>query len=120
MDEYIAAFPPDIQKILQKIRATIKRAVPEAEETISYKMPTFNLNGHYLVYFSAYKKHIGFYPAPIGNEEFNEEIATYASGRGTLQFPLDQPIPYRLITKIAKFRARENLARPETKIKKKT
>jgi uncharacterized protein YdhG (YjbR/CyaY superfamily) len=118
MDEYIAGFPEQTQKILQKIRATVKKAVPEAEETISYKMPTFNLRGHYLVYFAAYKKHVGFYPAPIGNEEFKEKIAPYMSGKGTLQFPLDQPIPYKLITKIVKFRARENFAQTQAGAKK--
>jgi uncharacterized protein YdhG (YjbR/CyaY superfamily) len=96
---------------MQKIRATIKKAAPDAEETIRYNMPTFNLKGHYLVYFAGYKKHIGFYPAPMGRDEFKEEIAPYESGKGTLQFPLDQPIPYKLITKIVKFRAKENLAR---------
>ena len=111
MDEYIAGFPERIQEILQKIRATIKKAAPEAEETISYKMPAFNLQGHPLVYFAGCKKHIGFYPAPIGRDEFKEEIAPYESGKGTLQFPLDQPIPYKLITKVVKFHARENLAR---------
>src|ERR671922_2464426 len=100
IDEYIAGFPPDVQDILQKIRMTIRKAAPQAEETISYKIPTFNLKGHYLIYFAAYKKHIALYPAPIGVPEFEEEIAPYASGKGTLQFPLDKPIPYKLITKI--------------------
>jgi uncharacterized protein YdhG (YjbR/CyaY superfamily) len=119
IDEYISDFPKEVQNILQKIRATIKKAAPDSEETISYKMPTFNLKGHYLVYFAAYKKHIGFYPAPIGNEEFKEEIAPYESGRGTLQFPLDTPIPYRLITRIVKFRRKEILARAATRRKSK-
>ena len=99
IDEYISGFPKNVQDIMQKIRATIKKAAPDAEETIRYKMPTFNLQGHYLVYFAGYKKHIGFYPAPIGRDEFKAEIAPYESGKGTLQFPLDQPIPYKLITK---------------------
>lgn len=111
IDEYIAGFPKDVQDIMQKIRATIKKATPQAEETISYKMPTFVLKGHYLVYFAGYKKHIGFYPAPIGREDFKDEIAPYESGKGTLQFPLDQPIPYKLITRIVKWRAKENLIR---------
>lgn len=111
IDEYIAGFPKDVQEKLEKIRMTIKNVVPEAEETISYKMPTFNLKGKYLIYFAAHKKHIALYPAPIGIEEFKEEIAPYESGRGTLQFPLDKPIPFSLIRKIVKYRAKENLAR---------
>lgn len=111
MDEYIAGFPTETQKVLQKIRMTIKKAAPEAEETISYKIPTFNLKGKYLIYFAAYKKHIGLYPAPIGNEKFKEEMAPYESGKGTLKFPLDQPIPFNLIQKIVKFRVKENIGR---------
>lgn len=119
IDEYIAGFPNDVQAILEKIRMTIRRAAPDAEETISYKMPTFNLRGNYLVYFAAYKKHIGLYPAPIGNAEFNEELSVYAAGKGTLRFPLDKPIPLDLITKIVKFRVKENLARAKARGKKK-
>lgn len=119
IDEYIAGFPKDVQEIMQKIRATIKKAAPGIEETIAYKMPTFNLNGRYLVYFAGHKKHIGFYPAPIGIEEFKEEIAPYESGKGTLQFPLDEPIPYKLITKIVKFRVKENTTRAEAEGKRK-
>jgi uncharacterized protein YdhG (YjbR/CyaY superfamily) len=115
IDEYIAGFPIDVQKTLQKIRMTIKKAAPEAEETMSYKMPTFNLNGKYLIYFAGYKKHIGFYPAPIGNEKFKEEIAPYESGKGTLKFPLDEPIPLKLIRKIVQFRVKENLGRAVAK-----
>ena len=111
IDEYIAAFPHDVQDILEKIRMTIRKAAPEAEETISYQMPTFTLNGHYLVYFAAFKKHIGFYPAPIGNAEFEQELSVYGAGKGTVKFPLDQPIPFDLISKIVKFRAKENLER---------
>ena len=111
IDEYIAGFPDHVQAILQKIRAKIRKAAPDAEETISYKIPTFNLNGHYLIYFAAYKKHIGMYPVPTGSDDFLKEIAPYQTGKGTLQFPLDQPIPYRLITKIVKLRIKENLAR---------
>ena len=111
IDEYIADFPADVQEILQKIRVTIKKAVPKAEETISYKMPTFNLRGQYLIYFAAYKKHIGLYPVPNGDAEFNKEISAYQAGKGTLQFPLDQPIPYKLISKIVKVRAKENSAK---------
>ena len=115
IDEYIAGFPPDVQELLQKVRATIQKAAPEAEETISYKIPTFNLNGRYLIYFAGYKKHISLYPAPIGNPEFAEEIAPYESGKGTLKFPLDGPIPFRLITRIVKFRAKENSRRAGAK-----
>jgi uncharacterized protein YdhG (YjbR/CyaY superfamily) len=111
IDDYIAGFPKESQEIMQKIRATIRKAVPDATETISYKIPTFNLNGHHLVYFAAYKKHIGMYPVPTGDAEFRREIATYQTGKGTLQFPLDQPIPYKVITKIVKFRIKETLER---------
>jgi uncharacterized protein YdhG (YjbR/CyaY superfamily) len=111
IDEYIADFPDDVREILEKIRMTIKKAAPDAEETISYKMPTFNLKGHYLVYFAAYKKHIGFYPALSGIAEFKEDLSVYQAGKGTLQFPLDKPIPFGLITRIVKFRGKENLAR---------
>jgi uncharacterized protein YdhG (YjbR/CyaY superfamily) len=108
IDEYIAACPPDVQEILKQIRMAIKEAAPDAEETISYKMPTFTLNSHYLVYFAAFKKHIGFYPAPVGNAEFEADLSGYESGKGTVKFPLDQPIPFDLIRKIVQFRAREN------------
>jgi uncharacterized protein YdhG (YjbR/CyaY superfamily) len=108
-----------VQKILEKIRMTIRKAAPDAEETITYKMPTFNLKGHYLVYFAAYKKHIGFYPAPIGHAEFKEDLSVYQAGKGTLQFPLDKPIPFDLISRIVKFRVKENLAKERTKGKKK-
>ena len=117
IDEYIAGFPSDIQEILQKIRITIKAAAPEAEETISYKMPTFNFKG-YLAYFAAYKAHIGFYPAPRGNEEFKEEIAAYGGGKGTLQFLYDKPIPYDLISRIVKLRVKENMEKAAAKGKK--
>jgi uncharacterized protein YdhG (YjbR/CyaY superfamily) len=111
IDEYIAAFPEDLQEILQKVRTTVRAAAPEAEETISYHIPTFTLKGRYLVYFAGYQKHVSVYPAPIGIAEFREELATYASGKGTAKFPLDKPIPYDLITRIVKFRVRENLGR---------
>jgi len=111
IDEYIAGFPNGVREILEKIRMTIRKAAPDAEETISYKMPTFNLKGHYLVYFAAYKNHIGFYAAPRGNAEFKEELSVYEAGKGTLKFPLDKPIPFDLISKIVKFRVKENLAK---------
>jgi len=119
IDEYIAGFPNDVQEILEKIRMTIRKAAPDAEETISYQMPTFTLKGNYLVYFAAYKKHIGFYPAPIGNAEFKEELSVYEAGKGTVKFPLDKPIPFDLISKIVKFRVKENLDRAAAKAKKK-
>lgn len=118
IDEYIAGFPADMQEKLRKIRMTIKKAAPDAEEAISYKMPTFNLKGNYLIYFAAYKKHIALYPAPVGNEDFKEEISPYESGKGTLQFPLDKPIPLHLIRKIVKYRVEEILARVAAKAKK--
>lgn len=110
VDEYIAGFPPDVQKILKKIRATIRKAAPKAEESISYRIPAYKLNG-VLIYFAAHAKHIGLYPAPRGAEEFREELAQYGAGKGTLQFPLGQPVPYDLIRRIVAYRAAENLAR---------
>jgi len=107
IDEYIAACPADVQTILQKIRATIRKAAPDAEEKISYQIPTFAQHGH-LVYFGAFKKHIGFYP-PIRDEKLKREAAIYAGEKGNLQFPLDQAIPYALIGKIVKARVKENL-----------
>jgi uncharacterized protein YdhG (YjbR/CyaY superfamily) len=118
IDDYIADFPADVQEVLQKIRITIKKAAPKAEEAISYKIPTFNLKGQYLIYFAAYKKHIGLYPVPSGDEEFNEEISIYQAGKGTLRFPLDKPIPYKLISKIVKIRAKENSAKATANRKK--
>ena len=111
IEEYIATFPKDVQEKLEKIRATIRKAAPDAEETISYKIPTFKLKGHYLVYFAAYKKHIGLYPAPIGSAEFKATLSAFEAGKGTLQFPFDKPIPFNLIRKIVKFRVKENLAK---------
>lgn len=110
IDAYIAAFPADVQAILQQIRATIHEAVPDATEAISYQMPTFKLNGN-LVHFAAFKNHIGFYPVPSGIEAFKDELAAYPQGKGSVQFPLDRPIPYDLIRRIALFRAEENRAK---------
>jgi len=118
IDEYIAGFPIEVQHILQEIRSTIREAAPEAGETISYQMPTFTLHGN-LVHFAAYKRHIGFYPAPSGIEKFKKEIAVYKWAKGSVQFPLDQPIPYDLISRITAFRVTENIARAEAKSKKK-
>ncbi len=117
IEEYIAGFSPEIQEILQKIRATIRKAAPEAEEKISYQMPTFTLKGN-LVHFAAFKNHIGFYPTPSGTEEFQQELSGFKGGKGSVRFPLDQPIPYDLISKIVKFRVKENLERAEAKRKK--
>ena len=118
IDEYIAGFPNDVQEILEKIRMTIRKAAPDAEETISYQIPTFTLKGKYLIYFAAYKKHIGLYPAPRGIEKFKKELSVYEGGKGTVRFPLDEPIPCALITKIVKFRIKKNLERAEAKGKK--
>ena len=118
IDEYIAGFPQDVQEILEKIRVTIRKAAPDAQEAIKYQMPTFTLKGN-LVHFGAFKKHIGFYPVPTGIEEFKDELAVYEGGKGSVQFPLDKPIPYDLIGRIVEFRVKENLERAETKGKKK-
>ncbi len=114
IDEYIAGFPKDVQEILEQIRATIKKAAPEAEETIKYAIPTFTLNGN-LVFFAAFKNHIGFYATPTGNEAFKKELSGYKIGKGSVQFPLDKPMPFDLITKIVKFRIKENSERSSQK-----
>jgi uncharacterized protein YdhG (YjbR/CyaY superfamily) len=116
IDEYIANFPKDIQVILKKVRATIKKAAPKAEEAIKYQMPTFVLEGN-LVHFAAFKSHIGFYPVPSGIEKFKKELSVYKGAKGSVQFPLDQPIPYELIGKITKFRVQENLNKAKGKKK---
>ena len=118
IDEYIAGFPQDVQEILEKMRLTIRKAAPDAEETIKYQIPTFTLKGN-LLSFAAYKKHIGFYPAPTGNEKFRNALSVYRAGKSSVKFPLDKPIPFDLISKIVKFRVRENLDRAEAKQKKK-
>jgi uncharacterized protein YdhG (YjbR/CyaY superfamily) len=118
IDEYIAACPKDVQDILEKVRATIRNAAPQAEETIDYQMPTFKLKGN-LVHFAAHKKHIGFYPTPSGIEKFKDEISVYEWAKGSVQFPLDKPIPYDLISRITEFRVTENLERAVVKGKKK-
>ncbi|HUR12305.1 MAG TPA: DUF1801 domain-containing protein [Flavitalea sp.] len=117
IDEYIDRFPEKSQRILEEIRKTIRKASPDAEEKISYAIPTFTLNGHYLIYFAAYKTHISIYPAPRGNEIFKEELSHYKGGKGTVQFPLDKPIPLKLITRIVEHRIRENSAGKITKKK---
>ncbi|MHC1683098.1 MAG: iron chaperone [Clostridiaceae bacterium] len=107
IDEYIDQFSPEVQEILKTIREIVKEVAPEAKEKISYGMPTFTLNGN-LVHFAAFKNHIGFYPTPTGIDEFKEELSQYKGAKGSVQFPLNKPIPYELIKKIVKFRVEEN------------
>ena len=114
VDEYIASFPEEVQVILEQVRTTIKQTAPEAEETISYAMPAYKLHGM-LVYFAAFKNHIGLYALPSGNEAFKKELATYKTGRGSIQFSLNKPMPLHLITEIVKFRVIENLQKSESK-----
>lgn len=119
IDEYIAGFPHDIQEMLEKIRATIKKAAPDAEEAISYGMPTFKLHG-YVVFFAAFKKHIGLYGnTTAALETFNDEISVYVGPKGSLKFPYNKPIPFDLISKIVKLRVQENVAHAEAKAKQK-
>ena len=119
IDEYFSQYPKDIQKKLQELRQTILKAAPGATESISYQMPAYNLNGP-LVYFGAWKNHIGLYPTPSGMEEFSKELAPYATGKGSAQFPIDQPLPLGLITKIVKFRLKENMEKQKLKPKKRS
>ena len=116
IDEYIAGFAPDVQAILRKIRQTIRDAAPDAQETINYAIPTFTLNGN-LVHFAAFDKHIGFYPTPGGLEQFKQELSGYKGAKGSVQFPLDQPMPYALITKIVTFRVNEQIEKAAKKKK---
>ena len=118
IDEYIAGFPEDVQDILQKVRATIHDAAPDAVEAIKYAIPTFMLNGKNLVHFGGFKKHIGFYPAPSGLVQFKEELAGYQGTKGAVQFPLDEPIPYDLVRKITAFRVQEELDKAAAREKK--
>jgi uncharacterized protein YdhG (YjbR/CyaY superfamily) len=118
IDAYIASFSPEVQSILEKIRLTIREAAPEAEEKISYQMPTFALMGN-LIHFAAFKKHIGLYPPVKGDEKLQAEISPYQGEKGNLRFPLDEPIPYSLISRVVKFREKEQLARAESKRSKK-
>jgi uncharacterized protein YdhG (YjbR/CyaY superfamily) len=111
IDAYIAGYPKNVQVILQKLRATIKKAAPKAEEAISYGIPTFKLNGN-LVHFGGFKKHVGFFPASSGVRFFKKELSAYKTSKGTIQFPLDQPLPLGLVAKITKFRIRENMKKP--------
>ena len=117
VNEYIAAFEPHIQERLQQIRQAIKKAAPAAEELISYQMPAYKYHG-VLVYFAGYKNHTGFYATPTGHAAFKELLAVYKEGKGSVQFPHNQPLPLALISRIVKFRVKENLEREKTKMKK--
>jgi len=118
IDQYIAAFSPEVRAILQQMRLTISTAAPDAQEAISYQIPTFKLNG-VLVYFAAFKNHIGFYPPVSGDAKLEKAISRYAGEKGNLRFPLDQPIPFDLIERIVKLRVKQNLQKAAAKIKKK-
>ena len=111
VDEYIKSFPTDIQTLLNKVRETIKKNAPDAVESIAYGMPAYKMNGKPLVYFAGFKKHIGFYATPTGHAEFAAELSTYKQGKGSVQFPLNKPIPYELIKRIVAFRVKENAAK---------
>jgi uncharacterized protein YdhG (YjbR/CyaY superfamily) len=110
VDEYILQFSNDVQEILRKLRQVIKETAPEAEEKISYQMPTFYLYGN-LVHFAAYKNHIGFYPTPSGIEAFNDELSAYKGAKGSVQFPINKPVPFELIKQIVEFRVKENIGK---------
>jgi uncharacterized protein YdhG (YjbR/CyaY superfamily) len=114
IDEYISGFPKNTQQILQQVRATIRKAAPKAEEVISYQMPAFKFYGM-LVFFAAYKNHIGFYPTSSGISAFKKELSAYKGAKGSVQFPIDSPIPLSLINKIVKFRVKENLEKANAK-----
>ena len=116
-DDYIARFPTELQAILEKVRTTIRTAAPEAKETISYQMPAFKQHG-ILVYFAAWKKHIGLYPPVSGDKALEKAVARYAGPKGNLQFPLDEPIPYALIERIVRLRVKQDSARAEARRKK--
>jgi uncharacterized protein YdhG (YjbR/CyaY superfamily) len=112
IDEYIKTFPKDVQSLLQGIRQTIRKAAPEAVETISYQMPAFKLNDRFLVSLAAWKHHVGMYPIPSGTEAFKKKISEYKGAKSTVRFPLDKPVPYHLITQLVTFRVKEALTRP--------
>ena len=119
IDAYIAGFPAATQEVLRQVRATIRAAAPDTDETISYQIPTFKLRGRPVVYFAGFDKHVSVYPAPVANPEFADDMAVYGSGRGTARFPLNRPIPLDLITRIVRFRLDETLRLLESKGKKK-
>jgi uncharacterized protein YdhG (YjbR/CyaY superfamily) len=108
IDEYIAGFPPETQRVLEEIRGLIRASAPAATETISYAIPTFDLNGKHLVHFAGYERHIGFYPTPSGIEAFKEELKAYKSAKGSVQFPLGQPLPTDLIRRIVEFKVQDS------------
>jgi uncharacterized protein YdhG (YjbR/CyaY superfamily) len=114
IDEYIRTFPEEVQTELEEMRKTIQDVAPEATEAIRYQMPTFRLNGKNLVYFAAFKNHIGFYPIPSGIEAFKKELSPYKQGKGSVQFPLDKPVPYELVKKIVRFRVAENMKKSKS------
>lgn len=114
VDKYISGFHKEVQQILEKLRATIRKAAPTAEETINYGIPTFTLNGN-LVHYAAYKSHIGFYPAPSGIEAYKNQLSVYEGAKGSIKFPIDKPLPFDLISKIVKFRVKENLDKAAAK-----
>jgi uncharacterized protein YdhG (YjbR/CyaY superfamily) len=115
IDEYIETFPENVQTLLRQVRKTIKSAAPQAGEKISYGIPTFTLNGKYLIYFAGWKHHISIYPIPVGDDAFNQEVAPYVSGKGTLKFPIDQPVPLKLIAKIVKLKVTGNSSQTDKK-----
>jgi len=115
IDEYIAGFPKEVQAILEQVRATIRKVAPDAEEAISYGIPTFKLQKTNLVHFAGFKNHVGFYPTPTGSEAFKEELSGYKTGKGSVQFPLDKPMPLALITRITQFRIEQILEKTEKK-----
>jgi len=115
INEFIGSFPPDIQKVLGRLRKTIQDAAPKAEEAMRYGIPTFRLNDENLVHFSAFAKHIGFYPTPSAIVTFKKELSVYKGAKGSVQFPLDKPIPYDLVRKIVKFRVKESLETTKNK-----
>ncbi|MBK8042591.1 MAG: DUF1801 domain-containing protein [Haliscomenobacter sp.] len=114
VDEYIALFPKEVQEILEKLRTVISENAPDAEETINYQLPTFKLHGN-LIHFGAFKNHIGLYPTPSGMEQFKEALSAYENAKGSVKFPLNQPLPWDLIREIVRFRVNENLERPGPK-----
>lgn len=118
IDDYIAGFPNEVQGMLEKLRMTIRKAAPEAEETINYGIPTFTLKGN-LVHFAAFKNHIGFYPAPSGIEAFKKELSVYEGAKGSVQFPIEKSLPLSLVSKIVRFRVKENLEKAKLKQKRK-
>jgi uncharacterized protein YdhG (YjbR/CyaY superfamily) len=109
VDQYIGTFPQDVQKTLEEIRNTIKAIVPDAKEKISYQIPCFELNGRNLIHFAGWNRHISMYPVSAGDEAFEKKIARYVAGKGTLKFPLDEPIPLELIEEVVRFRLADNL-----------